>query len=87
MASRADKMKLFVAAFVARPRLEAYTPGPRGRLEPRQERFFGRPFMYLVEEAGVLVPVAVAFGDGEWDPATAAAEKAGVEADALGIKN
>ena len=80
-------MRLFVAGLVARPRLEGYASSRRVRLEPRQERFFDRPFTYLVEEAGVLVPVTVAFGEGEWARAAAAAERAGVEADALGMKN
>jgi hypothetical protein len=43
--------------------------------------------MCLLEERGALVPVTVAFGEEEWDAAAAAAERAGVEADALGIKN
>ncbi len=87
MASRADKIRLLVAGLVARPRLEGYLSSRRVRLEPRQERFFDRPFMCLLEERGALVPVTVAFGEEEWDAAAAAVERAGVEADALGIKN
>jgi hypothetical protein len=87
MASRADKIRLLVAGLVARPRIDGYASSRRERLEPRQERFFARPFMYLLEEGGALVPVRVAFGEEEWDAAAAAAERAGVEADALGIKN
>jgi hypothetical protein len=86
MTSRADKMRLFVAAFVGRPRLEGLGSSRPARLEPRQERFFDRPFMYLVENAGVLVPVTVGLC-GDWDGAAARGERAGVEADALGFKN
>ncbi len=87
MASRIDKIKMLVAGLVARPRLEAYAAGRRVRVEPRQERFFDRPFACLLEEAGALVPVAVAFDGEDWDAAAAAAERAGVRADALGLKN
>jgi hypothetical protein len=87
MASRVDKIKLLVAGLVARPRLEAYAAGRRVRIEPRQERFFDRPFACLLEEGGALVPVAVAFDGEEWDAGAAAAEKAGLLADALGLKN
>jgi hypothetical protein len=87
MASRADRIRLFVAGLAARPRFDGYASSRRVRLEPRQERFFARPFMYLLEEGGALVPVTVAFDEEEWDAAAAALERAGVEADALGIKN
>jgi len=87
MASRTDRIRLFVAGLVARPRLDWYASSRRVRLEPRLERFFARPFMYLLEEGGALVPVTVAFGEEEWDAAAAALERAGVEADALGLKN
>jgi hypothetical protein len=87
MASRVDKIRLMVAGLVARPRLDAYGPRRRVRLEPRQERFFDRPFACLLEQGGALVPAAVAFGGEEWDAAAASAERAGVEADALGLKN
>ncbi len=78
---------MLVAGLVAGPRLDGYASSRRVRLEPRQERFFARPFNCLLEEGGALVPVTVAFGEGEWDAAAAALERAGVEADALGIKN
>jgi hypothetical protein len=87
MASRIDKIKMLVAGLVARPRLGAYAAGRRVHLEPRQERFFDRPFPCLLEEGGALVPVAVAFEREDWDAAAAAAERAGVRADALGLKN
>ncbi len=87
MAFRTDRVKLFVAGLVVRPRLDGYASRRCIRIEPRQERFFDRPFMYLLEERGALVPVTVAFGEGEWEDTAAARERAGVEADALGLKN
>ncbi len=86
MAFRADRIRLFVAGLVARPRLDGYASSRRVRLEPRQERFFDQPFMCLVENAGVLVPVTVGLCE-EWDAAAARGERAAVETDALALRN
>jgi hypothetical protein len=87
MASRVDRIKFFVPGLVAGPRLEGYLASRRVRREVRQERFFDRPFDCLLKEGDVLVPVTVAFGGEEWNAAAASLERAGVKADALGIKN
>ena len=86
MASRGGKVRLFILGIMARPRLDGYASSRRVRLEPRQERFFDRPFMYLVENAGVLVPITVGLCD-DWDAAAARGERAAVETDALALRN
>ena len=81
-----NKVRLFLAGVLARPRLVPLASRPRPPAEARQERLFGRPFQYLVANAGVLVPVTVAVRDG-WDAAAAAAERAALEAEALARRN
>jgi hypothetical protein len=81
-----NKVRLFLAGVLARPRPASLASRPGPAAEARQERPFGRPFPYLVVTGGVLVPVTVAVGDG-WDAEAAAAERAALEADAIGRKN
>ncbi len=88
MLSPRRRVRLFLAAAFARARVGDYElPRPRpSRLEPRQERFFDRPFKFLVRTADVLVPVRLALGDeaGVADPAR---ERREVEAAARAMRN
>jgi hypothetical protein len=81
-----NKVRLFLAGVLARPRVAPLAARPGPPADARQERPFGRPFPYLVANGGVLVPVTVVVRDG-WDGEAAAAERAAIEGDALGIKN
>jgi hypothetical protein len=81
-----NKVKLFLAGILARPRFAAFASRPEPPAEARQERPFGRPFPCLVASGGVLIPVTVAVRDG-WDAEEAAAARAALEADAIRFKN
>ena len=86
MAFQANKFRLFLVGLMARPRSGDYAGRRPPLAEPRQERFFDRPFMCLVENAGVLVPVTVGLCE-DWDAAAARGERAAVETDALALRN
>ena len=85
MSSTRAKLKLFVAAAVSR--FSPAGPARAAREEPRTERFFDRPFPFLVRCAGVLVPVVVAFGAAPARGDGAGRERAGVEAEARAARN
>ncbi len=60
--------------------------GRPAREEPRTERFFDRPFPFLVRYEDVLVPVDLALGVGP-APGDGARERAAVEAEARAWRN
>jgi hypothetical protein len=84
MSRKRYDVRFALAALLAglRPRETAAHAAPA---TPRQERFFGRPFRYLLETSGVLVPVTVALA--EEAPGDGAGERRAVEADAAARRN
>jgi len=81
-----NKVRLFLAGVLARPRVGNLAERPGPPAQARQERPFGRPFPCLVAYDGVLVPVTVACAD-LWDGAAAHAARRAVEEDARAMRN
>ena len=80
------RIRLWIAGLVARPSLGAFAGRGEPPPEPGRERLFGRPFRFLVESRGVLVPVTVEAAD-DWDAGAAHAARRAIEGEARAIRN